>query len=685
MPLSEDRCNKLTAELSKLLPLVASVDILGLAQLSELGTRWHSVTEEHYRGEIDACLKVLAEGDEENPSDRGLLLALSTVGHKSSTDIRDAIYESSILNLLRDGIKRGPGKIAADISSALRLQRSVPEDVLVPHLSKLAAKGLLNQTDQGQYLVNERGLKEWEAKTTHAVDSLLLGRTRVREYLEDSLGHRFADEQFSEIWKAFEDQIAQCFYERGQQMVAALSLAAGGSSQSEGSNQDSGAHFYAIEVANAVAATSALAAQADELKTAVLDMFSDREGPTADWLLAVCSGYVSACSLGLESSLGEALSKLVAKLGLVLDTDVALSLLCDGEPDHQAVKAIVSRWKSLRGKIFCARPVMHEIAYHAGIAENDFNEVSGWLPGTEEERNRLIENAFVRAFAHLMSKGQAKKGQWMRYIKTYKGSDRRDISPIRAVFVDLKIADLPAPSSLEASLQQNVYAFVSAEANKHHSGTELRNALDKAQRDAELYASMVRKIRVMREEDPTACCLLVSSARRLLQVESTFGESGEPHFVVPISTILHILSLIPNVSLGLSSLKAYLFDQRRVRFTSDLERKLLRIIHDSKEYEIAWARRGSLTRELRSKLLEEAKYSGAAETPEQANAFANREAFDQKHIRRTSELIRESLDAIAVDTRTEEENRALRNRVTALEAENQRLKMEKARMPQRQS
>jgi hypothetical protein len=319
---------------------------------------------------------------------------------------------------------------------------------------------------------------------------------------------------------------------------------------------------------------------------------------------------------------------------------------------------------------------MHEIAYHAGIAENDFNEVHSWLPGTEEERNRLIENAFVRAFAHLMAEGEATKNQWTRYIKMYKGNDRKDISRIQTVLVDLKILDLPGPSSLEAPLQANVHAFLSEEANKHYSGTELRNALDKARRDAELYASMVRKIRLLREEDPIACCLLVSSAKRLLEVESKFRESKEPHFVVPISTILHILSVIPNVSFGLSSLKAYLFDQRRMRFTSDLERKLLRIIHDSKEYDIAWARRGSLGRELRSKLLEEAKYTGAAETPEEVNAYVNREAFNQNNIKRTSELIRESLDAIAVDTRTEEENRVLRNRVAALEAENQRLKME---------
>src|SRR5690606_1957877 len=107
-----------------------------------------------------------------------------------------------------------------------------------------------------------------------------------------------------------------------------------------------------------------------------------------------------------------------------------------------------------------------------------------------------------------------------------------------------------------------------------------------------------------------AACLLVSSARRLLTAENEFHESGEPHLVVPVSAVIYLLSLLPDVSFGLSAMKAFLFDDRRA-FTNDLERSLLRIVRSSNEVSMPFAKRGLLMRAIRQQMVRQASQEGS--------------------------------------------------------------------------
>src|SRR6266511_1252301 len=88
VPISEARRKKIEADVVKLLPTSASIDLFGLHQLSELSVRWPEPVERHYRAEIDDCIRVLEAGDSDSEDTQGLLLALSTVGHENSSKIR---------------------------------------------------------------------------------------------------------------------------------------------------------------------------------------------------------------------------------------------------------------------------------------------------------------------------------------------------------------------------------------------------------------------------------------------------------------------------------------------------------------------------------------------------------------------------------------------------------------------
>jgi len=194
----------------------------------------------------------------------------------------------------------------------------------------------------------------------------------------------------------------------------------------------------------------------------------------------------------------------------------------------------------------------------------------------------------------------------------------------------------------------------------------LRNARDKARRDAALYAAIVHRIRIQKALDPGETCLLVSSARRLAAAEQQFVQSGEPQIVVSVAAVLYLISLLPDVSLGVTAMRAFLFDERGRPFSSPLERTLIRLVRSSNEVSMPWAKRGTLMRQVRERLIEDAEQKGDR-TARGRVVELEREALRPANETRTMELLRDSLDSIAVDKKTEKENRELRARIRELE------------------
>jgi hypothetical protein len=114
-------------------------------------------------------------------------------------------------------------------------------------------------------------------------------------------------------------------------------------------------------------------------------------------------------------------------------------------------------------------------------------------------------------------------------------------------------------------------------------------------------------------------------------------------------------------------MKAFLFEERRPGFSSDLERTILRLIRTSAQVSVPWAKRGALMREVRDRLIDDARKQGR-NLPNDANTSAlERAALDPENKPRTIQILADALDRIAVRTRLEKDNASLRRENEALQ------------------
>lgn len=663
--LSEHRRQSIESVLGNETDYAFPIVCLGATQLIESDRAHGSAQmEKHYGPEIKNALRAIERDPNDETEIRGLRLALIATSADNSSAIRHEVYASGLLDVLSDRQPRAISGLARDFSALLRLQRNVAQEAIQPTLSKLYRDGLVDN-DGVTYVVTAAGLASVEEREKQAAIRLLGGRQAIREALESAMGARFADDHFTKIWEVFEERMAQYFLSRGDALVSEIGELLGESNEMP---ERSSPLTFLDEFATAVAATSNLPQQREELRQAVKDLFTDRTSAATDWLVRLSAGFLAACAAGLEYSSNVALTRLLERTTLALDTDVLLSLLGHGEPEHEAIDTIVDRWARLGGKILAPQPVLEEIAYHASIAPRDYAEVSHRLPGTAEERLHLIENVFVRSFAELLAEKKAKPNQWRTYLGQYKGASPQDFGPAFAtISAEYAIDKLPPRSTQEASLEQDVRLFLSASAEGHFSGAALRNAKDKARRDAEMYSALVHYLKVSKAADPAATCLLVSSARRLLAVDERFKGSGELQLVVSIAALLQLISMLPDVSLGLTAMKAFLFDERRRGFSSDLERVLVRLVRSGEEYSMPWAKRSVLMRSVRDQLIKDAHENGEHRLSNGDVARIERESLAPANVKRTAAMLRDAMASIAIESRAEREAAELRAKVKELE------------------
>lgn len=663
--LSEHRLTQIETELRDMLDFSIPVSCLGALQLAETVSDSQSVVDRYYGAELDDCYRTVTSEASNETEKTGLRLALMAMSGDDSHEIRAEIYSASILDVLSEaGAGLSARTCALKISGNLKLGTPLAEEVLRPHIQSLEQRGMVKRA--GNVIeITEAGKDKRRVDEIAAGERLIIGKQDVRIALEASMGGKFSDAHFDRIWTVFEDRMAHYFNVKGHTIVAEINaILLGGEGDKKGKIEP---FSFLDDFAKVVSETSSLPQQREELALAIKDLFCDRTSKATDWLVKVSASYMAACALGLEHSCGKAIAKLFARTHLVIDTDVALSLLCVGEPEHEAVSSIVGRWTRNNGKVLVGEPVLQEVAYHAHIAQRDFDQTRHFLPGTPEERLHLIENAFVRAFAELLAKQEAKPSQWKDYIRQFKGVDSKDwINVFGFLSIEHSIEKLPPRSSAEESLERNVRKFLTDQAEAKIANGNIHIARDKARRDAELYSSLVHYMSSLRKVDPGATCLLVSSAHRLMSAEAEFHQTGEAQIVVSIATVLHLLSMLPSVSLGLSAMKVFLFDERRSGFNSDLERTLLRMIKTSSEVSMPFAKRGVLMRHVRDKMIENARRQGVREN-RISEASMEKEALKDENKESTIQILAESLDALALDTRLEAENRKLRLKLAEME------------------
>lgn len=676
-PLSEKKCNDLAIQIRSVLPVGITVTVIGCAQLAHLSERYTNVFIRHYGTELDnfvAAMRASVEAPVDE--DDALRLALVGVAHETSDAVRTELYRNAIRDVLR-AKELNVAECARDVSHQFRLGRMLPTEVLLPHLRELEAVGDLEKVND-RYVLTPRGVQALASHDTDAKNRLLEGREVIRERIETLIGHALSGDHFDRIWTIIRQQLAAAFYERGQQLVKEVAILLAGKVEGESPRDEP--LFFVSALADAVAATSSLQAQQEELQTAIHDLFEEPQGPAFEWLGRLCASYVSLCALGIEAQSGKALARLLAKITIVLDTDITLSLVCEGEPNHHEVQDLVRKWRAIGGDVLVSREVLQEVARHAVIAEYDYQQVSGWIPGTREQRVRVIENAFVRAFAELLARGSIRRQYWQSYIEQYRSVGEEDPVKIAEILAqEYNIHELPSATAAERDLEKKARQMLDSKAASRYSGDRLRIAKDKARRDASLYAAIVHRSRSSRQADPSRACVLVSSARRLAEVEQKLRGVGEPQLVVSLGSAFYLLSLIPGVSLGIGAMQTLLFEVHR-RFSGELERVLLRVVRQSEAISLPWARRHRLMREVRNRILADAERAGASR--KEAAALLPRleqEALTESKLPRTVEILGEALNAVVVDQRLLNENLELRSALAALEREAEQQRVSRQR------
>jgi hypothetical protein len=667
-PLSEKQCTDIGGRLSGVLGANATLVVYGRDHLAELSVRHPDALLQQYKAEHDNLTAVLRGGaDSASAEEAGLRLALIASSGEDTAAIRREIYLAGIRSVFRDRRPRTANEVATDLAAFLHLSRSIPTDIVNNYLLELDREGEIT-TSGNRFVVTRKAESTVDTLEQVAANKLLVGRQYIRERLEVAIGQHLSDEHFAVIWNVIQERITHHFYSRGQEIVTEISRLVEKGSVTE--EAQASVLPFVEDLAKAVAATSSHAQQQEELHDAIRDLFTERAGPAFDWLVRLCFAFVGACSLGLESTVGAAITNMLKRITLVLDTDVVLSLLSEGEPDHQSVDAIVNRWRSLGGTCLVARPVLQEATYHAWIAENDYREIGHLLPGTEEDRIRYIDNAFVRGFAHNLALGKATPRQWGAYVAQFKGESGRDTRPIAAVLqADYGISEMRDRAFKEKYLERRVCSYLIEQVHKTAVGRDVHNRIDKAKRDARLYASLVSEIKLQRKSDPSAACLLVSSARRLVEAEKKFREIRDTHIVIPIPMALYLISLVPQVSLGMGAMKAFLFDERVVRFSSDLERTLLRVVRASSTVSMPFAKRGALMRAFRERAFEDARQMGMRAKTKAQRDEIEAAALEKSNLPRTMENLRNALDSVAATTSEERERQRLVARIAELERE----------------
>ena len=671
--MSEHQCNKIAQELSTMLSTTTRVIVLGGYQLAQFAEQHSSTFVSHYSVELDDFL-VTIRTSVERPieQDDALRLALIGVVHENSEEIRNELYRDAIRTVLN----RRPltiGECARDVSAHFRLGRTLPDEVIASHLEALIELDEAQSGPDGRYCITSRGAEVLGQHNSTAVDSLLAGRSLVRERLEEMIGHALSEEHFSRVWAVFTAKIASAFFERGQQLVRQIGALLAASQTGQQADEPL---FFVPDLADAVASTSSHTAQQDELSEAVRDLFREPTSDAFSWLARLCASYVALCALGLEAQSGRALTQLLSKLLLVLDTDIALSLLCEGEPNHREVVDLVRKWRAIGGGVVVAQEVLFEVAHHAAIATYDYEQLQRWLPGTAEKRQRIVDNAFVRAFATLLAANRVRRSHWPSYIEEYLVAGKPDPSRIAEILAqEFNIQQLAPATHAEREIEERARRVLAPRNARNLSPSRARIARDKARRDASLYASIVRQARLARRKEAGGGCVLVSSARRLAEVEQRLREVGEAKLVISLGGAFHILALIPGVSIGVTAMQTVLFEVHR-RFSSNLERVLLRIVEESDSVSLPWARRHRLMGEVRSRLL-----SGVDRTTRRGMATGEldrsveRVALAEKNLPQTAEILRDSLEAVVVDESLQRKNIELMNLVESLEREVQQLKV----------
>lgn len=612
LPLSEKACDDIEANIRDLAPNVESVRVLGQTQLIHLGLNNEMVIRNLYLAEINNIEQALLKQPDvpPRPEQIGLRLALLTQTGDDAFELRNDLSRRLVLECLDAEGPQNPGDIAVKISKQLHLGRVISIHYIQQILSQLHSDNLIN-IQNGAAQLAPAGTEFIEIIPSSASSKLLEGRSTIRMAIKELSGHELLDTHYESLWNTLQDGLSDLFYHHGDAIIRMVGSLISG--------EEAEVIIEARELFDNLAARVLPLFtdqdQGQEVQQAILDMFCEKESDAFKWLTHICSVYVMMCSLGFEAFSSDQISRVLTTFQMIADTDVVISLVCEEEKNSYEVSRIINGWRALGGKLLMAIPVLEEVAYHAWISKHDYATMGDQLPHLlDDETEHLINNAFVRTFKRL-AYDQRKIRYWSKYINQFRGDSEYDYSRIMEILrEDYGFKHLPDAEEKYDSFAAKIEKFMKNSACKHHD-CELddldENTVDKIHRDAKMIASLKAARDASRQGGIPSIISILSSAKLMKEVDNTFRKDfGKPDAVVSTAVLGCLLILTPDTKMGLQTLRGVLFDLDLVSKMSRLEQYALRLIHASKEFDIHWARRVSLRRELSENLYTEAQSRG---------------------------------------------------------------------------
>ncbi len=655
-PLTEKVADKVEAIFRSASDVVETVIVDGLIQIVPLACQYPATVEQYYSGEAANLRQALAVEavDAETVQLTGMRIALTTQLSEDAATLREDILHNLVLTALADGAPCNLASLAKRTSDLLHLPRAIQAAYLQSSLEDLSQSDLIRQDDKGRYTVTPNGKSELRNRTETGTARFTEGQQAVRRALEELCGDSPDSHQFARLWNVFQDRIANMFLANGIYITDSVASIIGGRSTL---SDHPDLQQQIDDLAERVAQLGIWGGRGPDIQQAICDMFQDRTSEAFRWLSDLCMVYVSVCSLGLDRNAQDQVTARLRELDLILDTDVVLSFLSKGEPLHEAIVAVINGWKRITGSVYVSLPVLEETAYHAWIAQRDYEQVWRRLSSMDtRDALRLINNAFVRGF-RIEADGRHEPKRWRYFIGQFRGQHEYDYSKLVPLLKEDGISLLP-----EEAIDQQFAGEVSKHLlNARNSGSDdsaepSQEYKDKCKRDGRL-VSLLRTHRRRRAEI-TGSAVIVSSSGLLRNACSSFAsELGAPEAVVPVGAAAYLLTLAPGVNLSLGALRGVLFDVDYRAKLPPIERLVMRILDASEEYMLPFSRRASLRPIMREKINLLAKQRGqkAWEIVKQA------ESGDESIIQDFAGAVAAAVDVIA-RSEAEQEVERLRKR-----------------------
>jgi hypothetical protein len=620
----------------------------------------------YYGGELANLREALFGngGDQERLELTGMRVALTTQLHADFQARRSDLTRNLVLTALAGGNGLTIGQIAKAVSDRLRLPRIVHEAYLRPSLNSLV-KGKYLISAHGVYSLAENGQRELRDRTDAGSKRLLEGRASIHQSLLELSGIRLNELETRRFWNVLQDELTKVFLARGIAITESVAeIMEGASSVSDYPDLQ-----HAIDNLGKSIASLGLGEddrRYNDLSKAVVDVFCDRNSSAFAWLTSLCQVFVDVCSLGLETYSQQVITKRLREVELILDTDIVLSLLSEGESNHAEVKSVVAGWRRIDGRLYVLNAMLEEATHHAWIADRDFDNCWRLLDKmSDTEAAYLIRNVFVRGF-RVVAKGNYTTSNWRRYISAFRSSDEGDHSRILELLRDEGVDSLA--ESLEDQAIADRIARVLLKARKEQMGlgdtsNKVAPIKKKCDRDGRLAAFLVGRRKKVRGHGHNAVIVSTSGSLRAA-CELKRNELGEPSPVMSFAAISWLLALLPGVHLEAGILRSLLFSDVAPESLGNLDLVAMRVLKASREHNMHISRRGTLKRIMWENISSLAHQRG--EKPDQVE----RELLSGGEENNTmlAEVVAETVDDFS-RSQSENEIVSLKRRIEELEYE----------------